>query len=392
MAKQKDALRAGIFMVLSFLAIIVVIVAIKGFARVFMPSQVVKARFKLTDDLGGLNRGDNVRIGGYTVGSVEAIKIVANQKPPYIQVVLTMPKQYTLRQGAYLSIGGTVTGTSWLNFRSLGAGKPLPKGTIIEGHGGGLVSEVAKLSAIFPDVVAIVHSVRATTVPRINQDLLAVGPAVKSINTLAVAATGTIHSVQARIPHLVRRYDAVTGGVTAAMDQATKFLHSGRKGAVSDINDITAEVKKAMPGIVAGIQVNLKAMHVALVSAQKTAGDANSLLSANQHRVSRMLQSLNGASANLKAFAIEIRHSPWRLLYRPGKAAQANMELYDAVREFNNAARNLSETSLELRRLLKVGVKTPAEQKQLTQYMQVIKASFQHFSGVQKKFWSLVKQ
>ncbi len=389
--KQGDALRAGVFMVLSLLAIVFVIVAIKGFARVFMPTQTVMARFALNDDLGGLNRGDNVRVGGYTVGSVESINIQSSNSHPSIEVTFTMPKRYILRKGVYLAVWGPVTGTSWLNFSSLGTGAPLPAHTVIHGHPGGLASELERASAIFPDIKSIVHQVRTTTLPRINTDLASIGTTVQAAGKVATEAQQTVAAINPRLPEIIHHYNRVTGSVTYAMNQAGKLIHSGRKKALPNINAITTDIKQSLPHLLGAIKTNLAELHTTLANAGSAARDANSLLVSNQHRISHMLRSLNGAASNLKLFAIDIHHSPWRLLYRPGKNEQANAELYDAVREFNDAARHLSDTTAELNVLIKSGVKTPAQKKAVTDYLRLIHSSFKHFQVVERRFWSLVK-
>ena len=389
--KQGDALRAGVFMILSLLAIVFIIVAIKGFARVFMPTQTVTAQFTLRADLGGLNRGDNVRIGGYTVGSVQSINIKSSRPQPCIDVTFTIPKRYVLRKGVYLAVGGTVTGTSWLNFSSLGTGAPIPAGTVIPGHAGGPANELARASAIMPAVAAILHQVRTTTLPKVNTALTQIGSAAHSIDLAAASADKTLSTVQPRVPEIIHHYNRFTSSVAYAMNQAGKLIHSGRKTALPDINVITADIKKSLPGLLRQIHGNLTELHTALIDASGAARDAHRLLSRNGHRINTMIKSLATASANLKLFAIEIHQSPWRLLYRPGKNEQANVQLYDAVREFNDAARNLSNTSYELRKLLKTGAHTAAQKKMLSAYMQMLDRSFSHFRAVESKFWQLVR-
>jgi ABC-type transporter Mla subunit MlaD len=389
--KKRDALRAGIFMVLSFFAIIVVIMAIKGFSRVFTPTQTVTARFALNDDLGGLNRGDNVRIGGYTVGSVQAIHIQSGHAHTQIEVTFTIPKRYKLRKGVYLAVGGTVTGTSWLNFSSLGTGSPLPPHTIIHGHPGGLASEFERATAMFPDIKSIVHQVRTTTIPRINADLASIGTATKSIGQVAATAQKTVAAIEPRVPEIIHHYNRVTTSVTYAMNQAGKLLHSGRRHALPDINAITADIKQSLPHMLKTIKTDLVALHTTLVNAGGAAGGANKLLTANRHRISQMVRSLDGAASNLKLFAVEIHHSPWRLLYHPSKTEQANTNLYDAVREFNDAARHLSDTSATLKTLIRAGVHTAAQRKAVASYLHLMNQSFKHFQMVERRFWALVK-
>src|SRR5438128_10575001 len=76
MNKDRNALRAGIFSILSVVLAITVIIGIKGLDRILDPVDKRYARFTLQDDLGGLRVGDDVRIGGYKVGQVRQIEVV----------------------------------------------------------------------------------------------------------------------------------------------------------------------------------------------------------------------------------------------------------------------------------------------------------------------------
>src|SRR5271169_3649549 len=129
MTKQRNALKAGTFIMISVALAFVISVAIKGTLVESMQTRIVG--FALTDDLGGLRKGDDVRIGGFKVGEVRSIEVVtgndqrlhaataASTAPApseMILVTLAMPKRYELHTGARIGIQSTVTGQSCLNF------------------------------------------------------------------------------------------------------------------------------------------------------------------------------------------------------------------------------------------------------------------------------------
>src|SRR5688572_32288016 len=75
MAKERNHIKAGAFILVSGLLILAVIVSIQGIGQLFAPHQERAASFLLTDDLGGLQVGDEVRLGGFKVGTVTGIDI-----------------------------------------------------------------------------------------------------------------------------------------------------------------------------------------------------------------------------------------------------------------------------------------------------------------------------
>ena len=86
MAKQRNALRAGVFMVVSLALIIFVIVTISGAGKFTQSFTTYPIAFDLKADVGGLRAGDDVRIGGVKVGDVRDIQI-----DPARSMVLVMP-------------------------------------------------------------------------------------------------------------------------------------------------------------------------------------------------------------------------------------------------------------------------------------------------------------
>ena len=389
--KKRDAFRAGVFMLLSIMLILVMIVAIKGFARVFQPVQVRAARFSLRDDLGGLQVGDNLRVAGFTVGEIQSIRLITNVKNPFVRVTFTMPKKYTLRTGAQVVIGGTITGTSWLNFESLGSGTPLKPDYVLIGHPSGISHALATVASLAPQIKAMVTQVRTTTVPLINADLTKLGTTADSIDTAATSATGVLNSVHDEIPPVVAKYNLAADKTAYAMDQAGKLLHSGRKGAIVNINAATAEIKKAIPALITKAQSDLNALHATLTNSTALTAKARTLLAANQDRINGMIRALHGASVNLKTFAVEIRHSPWRLLYKPSKKDINNVEIYDAVREFDQAAGRLQHAA-DVLKATAVNPASPAEQTRLHHLMDQLNATFSQFQQVENKFWKAVKK
>src|SRR3954451_19781071 len=75
MAKQRNNLKAGIFILVSVALIVTIILSITGLQRFIMPEQERTVSFRLSDDLGGLRVGDEVRLGGFKVGTVRDIEV-----------------------------------------------------------------------------------------------------------------------------------------------------------------------------------------------------------------------------------------------------------------------------------------------------------------------------
>ena len=387
--KQRNAFRAGVFMLLSIVLILAMVVAIKGFGRVFEPVQIRAARFPLRADLGGLQVGDNLRVAGFTVGEIQSINLITNVKKPYVRVTFTLPKKYTLRTGAKVVIGGTITGTSWLNFESLGTGQPLPPDYVLTGQPSGLSHALSTFASLAPQIKSMIMQIRTTTVPLVNADLTKLGATEDSIHVAAISATGVLNSIHAAIKPALARYDQAADKTAYAMDQAGKLLHSGRQGAVMNLNAAAAEIRQAIPALLAQARADLDQVHATFTNTAALTADARKLLAANQNRVAGIIRAVHSASVDLRTFAVEIRHSPWRLLYKPSPEDINNIEIYDAVRQFAQAARHLQHAADVLQAA--ANPQTPASRTQLHQLLRQLNTTFSQFRIAESKFWKAVK-
>jgi hypothetical protein len=99
--------------------------------------------------------------------------------------------------------------------------------------------------------------------------------------------------------------------------------------------------------------------------------------------------SLKTTSDNLKDASVEIRHSPWRLLYQPKPDEVANLNIYDSVRQFAEGADSLDDAAASLRDALKDPNADPEQVKRL---MLHLNDSFAQFQQVQDKLWKEIKE
>src|SRR4051812_29335047 len=109
MKKNRNALTAGIFIVVSVILIAAVAVAIRGIARWMEPVRTRMAGFELKTDIGGLNIGDEVRVGGFKVGEIQKIDTIVwdDGREPEIFIQFTLPKKYVVRKNAQLRVDGS---------------------------------------------------------------------------------------------------------------------------------------------------------------------------------------------------------------------------------------------------------------------------------------------
>jgi len=375
MQKERSQFKAGLFIIVGILLIFGVVIAIKGVKVIFTPVEERKVRFSLTDNIGGLRIGDELRIGGYKVGIVRNIQLqgLDEGKGASLLVTFSIPRQYALHENAHIAIETEVTGTSDLNIDDVGTGELLAANTELVGHPSSLTALEGALAGAGPDVRDILHDVKGTTLPRINN------AAGKAGDTLA--------------------------SITKAGDSISGMLGDSKpdfRGTVANLHTITTDVKTKLPGILDHADAFITKTTATIDSARGTLEDikatvantreitesVRTLIGNNRGKLETMIASLKTSGDNLKGATAEIRRSPWRLLYHPGPGELDNLELYDAARQFAEGAGSLNDSALALRDALN---NPNVDRKQIEKLIEQLNKSFSGFNAVEDKLWKSVR-
>lgn len=403
MANERNALKAGIFIVAAVVLAIGVIVGIQGLEKFTRPTVMRSVQFELRDDLGGLRVGDDVRVGGFKVGVVRQIELMSDPnrpaQEPKIVVMFSMPSQYLVRRDAKIAIQGTVTGTSWLNFESLGSGGELPVDEPLAGRPGMMTQVLASLQEVVPQVQAVVAEVRTRTVPLVNDTLSRYGQA-------ADHAGGLLTDFRQRLPGMIEKYDTVADRTAEMMVQVRDLIGDTKgdfRGTMANLHTATGDFKDKLPSLldqadaVLGRMTRLvEEISRTMVDVQKTVThtrdlteSARNIIVGNRGKFDGMIAALKTTADNLKGASAEIRRSPWRLLYKPGPGEMANLNLFDSARQFADGAGALNDAAVSLRDALN---NPDISKEDIRKLMNQVDQSFSHFQEVEQKLWKSVEK
>ncbi|MGD0463648.1 MAG: MlaD family protein [Tepidisphaeraceae bacterium] len=403
MVKQRNALRAGIFMLVSLALIVFVIVAISGAAKFTQAFKTYGVAFSLQDDIGGLRPGDDVRIGGLKVGSVRDIRI--DQERSAVIVFIDIPGKYLLARDAAVQVQHGLTGTAAININNLGGGAMLASNDYLRGNPDATTDLIHQLSGMGPDLRQTLANVKIAS-DKLNTDLDKFAQTSDSFTATGLAATTTVQELHVRVPELIARVEDLTDSGVRMLDTWRNFLgpSSGEfHQTVANLNHVTGDIRRRLPdvldrlhGILTKIDIAVGRASTALSEMQSASGNLDaattalrSILVDNRSKLNGMIESLKATSDNLKYASVEIRHSPWRLLYQPKPDEIANLNIYDSVRQFAEGADSLDNAASALRDALKDPHADPAEVKRLMQHLD---DSFARFEGVQQKLWKEVRE
>ena len=385
MASKRNEIKAGLFIIATILGIAVILIAIKGGPHVTDPADVRRASFRLTDDLSGLRKGDDVRLGGYKVGVVKDIDVLTadpSDGEPRIVVSFSLPVRYKLHDTSLVTVQSTLTGNASLNIEKLGQGTDV---ALVQGHPGTFSVLASSLRGIAPEVQAVVHDVRTTTVPAVNH---------------------LVQHVDSKIDPVVNKYNGVADSAGKALTSVGELFGDSKpdfRATMASLNKVTSNVRDRLPAILDRLQSGLDKVGTTVDGARSAMEDVKStaantrditasvrsILLGNRGKFDGIIASLKTTSDNLKGASIEVRRSPWRLLYKPTAEEMGNLNLYDSTREFAEGAGSLDDAAAALRDALHDQKTDPQRVQKL---LQQLDESFNSFHQVEQKLWVAVKE
>jgi ABC-type transporter Mla subunit MlaD len=386
MKKDRNELKAGIFIILAFLLALAVVMRIRDARLGAVQTRTVA--FKLTDDLGGLRVGDEVRLGGYKVGTVDDIHPAGLEtNNPRMLVQVSLPAEYTLHPNAVVGVQSGLTGAVNVNIQSVGSGPTLKSGEALVGKPDPKSSLFASIGNVGPHLESAMARIDQETVPKVNQTV--------------DAAKSLISHANEKVDPIVERYNKVADNAAGAAAEVKDLMGDTKpdlRGTIKNLNSATGTIKDKLPGLIDQITAaitkvdkSLTTTQSALEDIQKTAANAKdltgslrSLIVGNRSKFDTMIASVKTTSDNLKGASIEIRRSPWRLLYKPTPAEAANLNLYDSAREFAEGANSMSDAAGALRDALH---DPQADRAQIQKLIEDLDRSFGHFHQVEDKLW-----
>ncbi|HEX4795009.1 MAG TPA: MlaD family protein [Humisphaera sp.] len=379
MAKDRNAFVAGLFIIVSFTLIVGVLILIHG--QGMGPKRIYAATFKLTDDVGGLAVGDQVRLGGVAVGVVKDLQFSGlDGNEPRVLIHFSLPSGTTIHEDAIIRAQNGITGTSDLNIESVGTGKKLNDGEMLVGR---------------PDP----KSEFLAGLPKISDT-------VGAFKTTAESATTLVRHVNDKVDPVVDKYNGVAKNAGEAMAEARDLIGDSKtdfRGTIKNLNVTTGSIKDKLPGILDQFSALLTKVDTALTSAksalddiQKTVANTRDVsvtlrevVSGNHGKLDAIVTGLKATSDNLKATSIEVRRSPWRLLYKPSPDEMGNLNLYDSARQFAEGAASVSDAATALRDAMK---DPQTDKAQLQKLIDRLDETFKGFHQVENKLWTAVKE
>jgi len=390
--EQSNAVRAGVFVVVSVLLAVFIIVMLSGIREKLKPANTYIVRFDLATGARGLSEGSEVRIGGQKVGQVSSVRFTSSHGdgiPTSVDVRIRIPRRLELHEGALAQLEVPLLGsTSVLNFPDIGdASAPAiehdgvvhgwlaaPAFLASAGYGpdqrnqlqhalSGMDDIVTRFnSGIVPDVEQMVGDVREHSGPWLDH----IDATTLDTKKLVASLRSLVDDNRASIDTTIANTRSATGKADEIATRVQDEMVDTTIGMLEDGRNAVADARETMNRVDALIQEQTPNIRMSM---------ANLRLTADQFKLASM----------------EIRRAPWRLLYRPDTKELEYELLYDAARSYADAVSNLRGASASLEAATMTdGSRLALDGQTVAELSERVGAAFDDYQFAEERFLGLL--
>lgn len=440
---KRDNIRAGMFVITGVVLALVVVFLLTDFRNLVRGTQEVKAYYQLSDGVSGLQEGAQVTLGDEPIGTVERIEdVVATDGSERVVgkvVVFRIPRdQPKLYWNAELEIKAPPIGSgAKLNIRSVGSGAPYSKDTKIPaealrdmGFGNRLTKAI--LERIPPGAIPgqLAHSPITRDFARdlgigdeqrgqireiianVQNISDALGSRKESMQQIVGDVEQITQTLREELPNLkqtiadLKQATAEAKEILAATNQRKDKWFDDTDQITGNLRDSTARIDKLLADkdpklrevvdnvqaisaafkdeTLAEVNKTLESAREGAKSFREAADRVGGLIASQSPVLERTIANLQLTSAQLKMTSLEVRRSPWRLLYQPSDQELETDNLYDAARSFAIAAGALQASAQSLNAY---ATARPDDEPTIRAKLEHLEELFKRYKEAEDRFW-----
>jgi hypothetical protein len=156
---------------------------------------------------------------------------------------------------------------------------------------------------------------------------------------------------------------------------------------------IAAELDDENPkALIAQIHGSFDRLNTTLGDVNVVSGKVRDVLVLNEDQLNRIFANVKETSDHLKAASKDLRQNPWRLLYKPTLAESPQLNIFDAAREFSEAAASLDDALAQLKAISEArGGRVSSDDPLLAQVRARLDATFEKFSAAESALWKQIE-
>ena len=370
--KRQNNVKAGIFVLASIIiGLVVISVLTNAWGRIFSTTSTYHAVFKISEGVGSLSSGSQVKLGGVLVGSVSSVKPRVESGNPVseIDVLFKFDKQFALYDNASIHARAGLLGTvGWLAISDVGDGNKATQKTKLVGTTETMVSQLLGTDAEF-NITKSLDSLRKLSEALVN-DGGALNLLLGSNDALAIKeAIDSANSSLASLDSIMK----TTGLAFPEWEASITTILTDSKGIPSQINETIEQIRLVVSDVQANVLPNLNMSMKSLSNTMDSLESMSKTYQSNSPewaaKITKIVSNVSRISERAKAAIDDISASPWRLLYRPTDREIAYEQLNAASWQLLTALSDLRD-SVEALQSASLSDEAPAEAAALSTSLQ----------------------
>jgi len=388
-ANTRNNILAGLFLIVAIVLGVLVSIVLSGTLENLGRSKRLGVTFSIEEGAAGLQAGSPVTLGGVTVGAVTGVTINRNESdtPTDIIVKTRIRPDISVHQDARILLVSPLLGsTSSLNIASTGGELPLCKsGDVLQGdiapptfleqagYGPNEASRIRRIIENIDSVTMRMERIAADVEPRIDRELDEIEQIIADLRSVGDDLSERVPGWGDKVDATLANAEEASARFAPLLDNAAAGVDDARSAVASaqrifdtneeSINNIVTSVESAAGKIdretVDRLNTTLAAADESAKQFVESARAITAWLSEEWPSVRKIIANGRLASDQLKLTMTEIRRSPWRLLYTPGKKELESELFYDSARTYAEAVSDLRAASEALEIAAATGEATP---------------------------------
>lgn len=366
--RQRNNVKAGLFVTITlFLGMAVIVVLGDLFSAFSRGEDRYTALFNVKTGVAGLKIGSDVRVGGVKQGRVTRVDAEPPAGEPLniIEVEFELNNRIQLYKGTIVSVVAPLIGSdAWLEIPDVGEpSQGVPEGNRIVGQSApplltGLLGpgKAEMLDQMFADGRDTLKNTRVFSewLPTLPDEYhTRVVPIFDGTNRV-VGDAGAVMSDfrEKKWPSWSQSVDQITANAVRISDDLNGLIAENRPKINTIVTDAEGVTNRLRTETMEKFDKLVDSGQSALDSANAALNDFRGDYAAWATSLGEAMASANLASQQLKLTTIEVRRSPWKLLYRPDTKEIEHELLYEATRSFAVAAADLKTASVSVQRIM----------------------------------------
>lgn len=380
--RRRNNVKAGIFVTVTILLGVGIVVLLSGiWERLSVTTRNYIVRYPVASGVSNLKKGSEVRVGGVPLGRVASVAPRFDDGSTFeqIDVEFKINDKVSLFSDAKIFVTRPILGTdAWLDINDVGdpaAGEPsdgrlqgaVSSGmltTLLGAENAARSSEIVENTREFSEFLASVPGEYDQRVIPILDDVKGASAGTKDLVTRVNENDWPRWSGQ--VDHVMTWATGFSETIDGAVAEAHEMLIDGR-GMITDnrerVDEFVTNLKDAsVDAKEIASRVNEETVDKAnrlldtgvdaLEQARGTIGTIRTDYEGWSVEIGEAMGNATLASQQLKLALLEVRRSPWKLVYRPSEDEVEHELLYDAARSFSLATADLKAASASVNAIL----------------------------------------